>query len=122
MTLQAIKWSKANGKLEILDQTLLPATTSYIQIKDIEDGWQVINKMQVNSFYLQLYLPPCLLINNKLFNMITLNVTSASKISQISDNKMLTVCWLIGSKFDQIFTADSQSVSALSSRSVDTTC
>lgn len=48
MTLEAIKWSKVDGKLEVLDQTLLPATTSYIQIKGVEDGWQVINKMQVS--------------------------------------------------------------------------
>jgi len=47
MTLQAIRWSKVDGKLEILDQTLLPAVTSYIQVKGVEDGWKVINKMQV---------------------------------------------------------------------------
>lgn len=48
MTLQAIKWDKMDGKLEILDQTLLPATTHYIQVKDVEDGWKVIHKMQVS--------------------------------------------------------------------------
>lgn len=47
MTLQAIRWSKVDGKLEILDQTLLPADTRYIQVKGVEDGWKVINKMQV---------------------------------------------------------------------------
>ncbi|KYM89705.1 Methylthioribose-1-phosphate isomerase [Atta colombica] len=49
MTLQAIKWNKVDGKLEILDQTLLPATTSYIQVKGVKDGWNVINKMQVRG-------------------------------------------------------------------------
>lgn len=38
-----------DGKLEILDQTLLPATTHYIQVKDVGDGWKVINKMQVRG-------------------------------------------------------------------------
>lgn len=49
MTLQAIKWDTRNGKLEILDQTLLPATTHYIQVKDVDDGWNAINKMQVRG-------------------------------------------------------------------------
>lgn len=47
MTLQAIKWSKVDGTLEILDQTLLPAITRYVQVEGVEDGWKVINKMQV---------------------------------------------------------------------------
>lgn len=45
MTLQAIKWE--NGKLEILDQILLPAISRYIPVKGVEDGWKVINNMQV---------------------------------------------------------------------------
>lgn len=49
MTLEAIKWNKVNGKLEILDQTLLPATTCYIQVNGVKDGWHVINKMQVRG-------------------------------------------------------------------------
>lgn len=49
MTLQAIKWSMVNRQLEILDQTLLPATTSYVQIKSVEDAWHAINKMQVRG-------------------------------------------------------------------------
>ncbi|XP_011865942.1 PREDICTED: methylthioribose-1-phosphate isomerase [Vollenhovia emeryi] len=49
MTLQAIKWSKANGELEVLDQTLLPAATRYVQVRGVEDGWRVINKMQVRG-------------------------------------------------------------------------
>ncbi|KAL0123499.1 hypothetical protein PUN28_005781 [Cardiocondyla obscurior] len=49
MTLQAIKWSRPDGKLEILDQTLLPATTRYIEVKGVRDGWEVINKMQVRG-------------------------------------------------------------------------
>lgn len=45
MTLEAIKWE--NGKLRVLDQTLLPLTTTYIDVKGVEDGWKIINKMQV---------------------------------------------------------------------------
>lgn len=45
MTLQAIIWD--NGRLEILDQTLLPETTRSILISGVEDGWRAINKMQV---------------------------------------------------------------------------
>ncbi|XP_053997294.1 methylthioribose-1-phosphate isomerase isoform X1 [Hylaeus anthracinus] len=47
MTLQAIKWE--NGKLEILDQILLPAISRYVPVKGVEDGWKVINKMQVRG-------------------------------------------------------------------------
>ncbi|XP_076656524.1 methylthioribose-1-phosphate isomerase isoform X1 [Halictus rubicundus] len=47
MTLKAIKWE--NGKLEILDQILLPAITRYVPVKGVEDGWKVINKMQVRG-------------------------------------------------------------------------
>ncbi|XP_076754590.1 methylthioribose-1-phosphate isomerase [Xylocopa sonorina] len=47
MTLRAIKWE--NGKLEILDQILLPAISRYIPVKGVEDGWKVINNMQVRG-------------------------------------------------------------------------
>lgn len=47
MTLQAIKYSR--GHLEILDQLLLPDATRYIPIYNTEDGWQVIQKMQVRG-------------------------------------------------------------------------
>ena len=47
MTLQAIKWK--NGKLEILDQILLPAISRYVPVNGVEDGWKVINKMQVRG-------------------------------------------------------------------------
>lgn len=47
MTLQAIKWE--NGKLEILDQILLPAMSRYISVRGVEDGWKVINNMQVRG-------------------------------------------------------------------------
>ncbi|XP_072764722.1 methylthioribose-1-phosphate isomerase [Anoplolepis gracilipes] len=48
MPLETIKYEKSEG-LEILDQTLLPATTQYIQVRNVEDGWNVINKMQVRG-------------------------------------------------------------------------
>ncbi|XP_063980451.1 methylthioribose-1-phosphate isomerase [Diachasmimorpha longicaudata] len=47
MTLEAIKWE--NGKLEILDQILLPAITRYVPVRGVEDGWKVINTMQVRG-------------------------------------------------------------------------
>lgn len=46
MSLRAIKYE--NGNLEILDQLLLPAQSKFIQIKGVEDGWRVVNKMQVS--------------------------------------------------------------------------
>lgn len=48
MTLEAIKYR--NGKLEILDQLLLPFETKYIPIKDTEDGWKAIHDMQVQKW------------------------------------------------------------------------
>lgn len=45
MSLKAIKYE--NGSLDILDQLLLPAQSKFIQVKGVEDGWKVINKMQV---------------------------------------------------------------------------
>ncbi|XP_001604505.1 methylthioribose-1-phosphate isomerase [Nasonia vitripennis] len=47
MTLQAIKWK--SGKLEILDQLLLPAQSKYIEVTSVEDGWNAIYKMQVRG-------------------------------------------------------------------------
>ncbi|XP_057330976.1 methylthioribose-1-phosphate isomerase [Microplitis mediator] len=47
MALEAIKYN--NGKLEVLDQTLLPAITRYIHVQGVEDGWKVINRMQVRG-------------------------------------------------------------------------
>lgn len=45
-TLESIKWE--DGKLEILDQRLLPRT-KYIPVKGVEDGWKVIRNMQVRG-------------------------------------------------------------------------
>ncbi|XP_034254945.1 methylthioribose-1-phosphate isomerase [Thrips palmi] len=47
MTLQAIKW--AGGRLEILDQLLLPHESKYIPVNGVEDGWKAINAMQVRG-------------------------------------------------------------------------
>ncbi|XP_022900020.1 methylthioribose-1-phosphate isomerase [Onthophagus taurus] len=47
MSLHSIKYE--NGTLYILDQLLLPAQSKYVQIKGVEDGWKVINKMQVRG-------------------------------------------------------------------------
>ena len=48
MALEAIKY--AHGKLDILDQLLLPDETKYIPVKNVEDGWNVIKNMQVKDF------------------------------------------------------------------------
>ena len=45
MSLQAIKYK--NGSLEILDQLLLPGQSKYVSVNGVEDGWKVINTMQV---------------------------------------------------------------------------
>ncbi|KAH8383568.1 hypothetical protein KR009_009340 [Drosophila setifemur] len=47
MSLQSIKYSR--GSLEILDQLLLPVQSKYLAVKGVEDGWKVINKMQVRG-------------------------------------------------------------------------
>lgn len=47
MTLQAIKYER--GRLQILDQLLLPDTSRYLPIHGTEDAWQAIKKMQVGS-------------------------------------------------------------------------
>ncbi|XP_053688258.1 methylthioribose-1-phosphate isomerase [Sabethes cyaneus] len=47
MALKAIIYK--NGELDVLDQLLLPAQSKYISVKGVEDGWKVINKMQVRG-------------------------------------------------------------------------
>lgn len=47
--LQSIRFDPVNCELEILDQLLLPEKTQYVKIKGVEDGWSVINKMQVRN-------------------------------------------------------------------------
>lgn len=47
MALESIRYS--NGRLEILDQLLLPAQNKYVSVKGVEDGWKVINRMQVRG-------------------------------------------------------------------------
>ena len=49
MTLEAIKYN--DGKLEILDQLLLPIRSEYISVLNTEDGWNVIKKMQVSTLF-----------------------------------------------------------------------
>ncbi|XP_053603886.1 methylthioribose-1-phosphate isomerase [Plodia interpunctella] len=47
MSLESIKYQR--GTLEILDQLLLPLQTRYVKVQGVEDGWKVINKMQVRG-------------------------------------------------------------------------
>jgi len=49
MVLQSIRFNSENGELEVIDQLLLPEKTQYLKIKGVEDGWKVINKMQVRG-------------------------------------------------------------------------
>ena len=46
-TLEAIRYK--NGRLELLDQLLLPFETKYIDIETVQDGWRAINTMQVRG-------------------------------------------------------------------------
>lgn len=55
MSLESIRYT--NGTLEILDQLLLPVQSKYVSVKGVEDGWKVINKMQVCSKKKLLLLP-----------------------------------------------------------------
>lgn len=48
-TLEAIRFDKENVTLDILDQLLLPYSTTYIHIKSIEDAFQAIKLMQVRG-------------------------------------------------------------------------
>lgn len=52
MSLESIRYKR--GSLEILDQLLLPIQTRYVKVQGVEDGWRVINKMQVSTLYLKL--------------------------------------------------------------------
>jgi methylthioribose-1-phosphate isomerase len=47
MTLKSIIYE--SGKLEILDQLLLPNKSQYIEVKGVEDGWRAIHKMHVSK-------------------------------------------------------------------------
>lgn len=48
-TLKAIKFDNASVALEILDQLVLPYSTTYIEIHSVEDAFQAIKKMQVRG-------------------------------------------------------------------------
>lgn len=47
MTLEGIRYR--DGNLEILDQLLLPHETKFIAVRNTQDGWNVIQKMQVGD-------------------------------------------------------------------------
>ena len=49
MALEAFKYTR--GKLLVLDQIKLPHVHEYVEVKTTDDGWQVINKMQVCTFF-----------------------------------------------------------------------
>lgn len=47
MALESIRY--IDRQLEVLDQLLLPAQNKYVAVKGVEDGWKVINRMQVRG-------------------------------------------------------------------------
>ena len=47
-TLEAFRYKR--GVFLVLDQLLLPGKQEYVEVKTVEDGWSVINKMQVCIF------------------------------------------------------------------------
>ena len=49
MTLEAIRYS--DGKLEILNQLLLPMESVWEKVETVEDGWQAIRTMKVGLFW-----------------------------------------------------------------------
>ena len=54
MSLEAFQYKR--GEFLVLDQTLLPGKHDYVEVKTVEDGWSVINKMQVSIFRDRFYL------------------------------------------------------------------
>ena len=54
MSLESIRYER--GKLQILDQLLLPLQTRYVKVQGVEDGWKVINKMQASTHLYKLYI------------------------------------------------------------------
>ena len=49
-TLEAFRYRR--GVFLVLDQLLLPGKHEYVEVKTVEDGWSVINRMQVTCFSL----------------------------------------------------------------------
>ena len=47
LNLEAFRYQ--SGKLLVLNQLKLPLTNEYIQVENVKEGWEVINKMQVSS-------------------------------------------------------------------------
>lgn len=88
MTLQAIKYE--NGKLSILDQLLLPNESIYLDVKNTEDGWSVINKMQVRG-------APAIAIVGSLSLAVELLRTSFASKNHLQQ--------YVTSKFDYLVTA-----------------
>ncbi len=54
MSLEAIVYK--DGKLEILDQLLIPAESKYMKILTLKDAFNAIKDMNVSVFLLKFYL------------------------------------------------------------------
>lgn len=76
MSLQAIRYS--NGKLEILDQLKLPFISEYINVESVEDGWRVINKMNVRG-------APAIAITGALSVAVELTKKNFTSIQELID-------------------------------------
>jgi len=48
-SLQSLKYSRAAGTLEVLDQLKVPHATIYVPVVNCEEAWSVIRKMQVRG-------------------------------------------------------------------------
>ncbi|XP_064614324.1 LOW QUALITY PROTEIN: methylthioribose-1-phosphate isomerase-like [Liolophura sinensis] len=82
MELEAIRYER--GKLDILDQLLLPHDTDYIEVQNVDQGWNVIKKMQVRG-------APAIAIVGSLSLAVELNITefkSKEKLSAFVSKKM----------------------------------
>jgi len=45
VALETVQYSQ--GRLKIVDQLLLPHSVKYVDIRNVQDGWQAIHDMQV---------------------------------------------------------------------------
>lgn len=81
MVLQSIRFNSDAGELEVLDQLLLPEKTQYIKIKGVEDGWSVINKMQVRVILAFADCKHLLLIYLRLINKNLLQILGSRRSS-----------------------------------------
>ena len=98
-TLQAIRYEKGTdgkpAKLSILDQLLLPHKSTYIDIANVDEGWQCVKKMQVRG-------APALAIVSMLSLAVELQ-DAGSALAQETDSAKLSA--LISEKIEYLKTS-----------------